>query len=150
MLQTAAREYPYTLYGAIWFSHFQDSFLVTSGSLYNETVIGQCLATYNLVNYSSGCERFDGVGYTVQYNYTALHAALLYEKLANEALARYGSNNSNISVETTIAPLPVTQIEQSIGAGMDSFLAWFLVSKFHITEVRLRAKHIHLFSLTVS
>jgi hypothetical protein len=128
MVQTIASQYPLTLYGAIWFTHFQDTEIGTDGNLYNETVIAQCRASTNLLNYSSDCSRFDGVGYTIQYNYTALHAALLFENLANQALARHGTNNSDINVETTIAPLPVTAVEQSIGAGMDSFLAWFLVS----------------------
>lgn len=79
-------------------------------------------------NFTSDCSRFSGVGYTIQYNYTALHAALLFEQIANEALARHGSKNMNINVETTILPLPVTPIERSVGAGLNAFLAWFLVS----------------------
>lgn len=118
-------------YGAIWFSHFQDSIRSSgNGSLYNESVIAQCgyLSLLTNYNYSSNCARFGGVGYVVQYNHTALHAALLFETLANEALVRHATSNPDFVVETSIAPLPVTTVESNIGAGEDAFLVWFLVS----------------------
>ena len=117
-------------YGAIWFSHFQSS--VTNGVMYNDTVINQCLFASTLGNYSSDCARFGGVGYTVQYNFTALHAALLYENVANEVLVRHATSNPNFTVETTIAPLPVTANESNLAVGDISFLVWFLVSCLNI------------------
>lgn len=68
------------------------------------------------------------MGYIVQYNFTAIHASLVFEGLATEALVRHGTKNTNISVETTIFPLPITKVEENIGAGTDAFLIWFLVS----------------------
>jgi hypothetical protein len=129
-LNVTSNSYPFSRYGAIWFSHFPDS--ITKGESYRDTVFTQCLATVELVNYSSDCTRFDGVGYTIQYNQTALHGALLFENLANEALVRHGSNISDIRVVTTIAPFPVTKIEERIGAGTDAFLVWFLVSSLSV------------------
>jgi hypothetical protein len=126
ILRDTASDHQSAKYGAIWFSHFKDS--ISNGKLYNETVIGQCLLLESSLNYTADCNRFNGVGYIVQYNYTALHAALLFEQIANEALARQGSKNMDIIVETTISPLPVTGVERSIGAGLNAFLAWFLVS----------------------
>jgi hypothetical protein len=90
----------------------------------------QCSATNQLLNYTTDCTKFNGVGYTIQYNFTAIHASLLFEKIANEALARRGTNNADITVEAIISPLPVTSIEESIGAGIDAFLAWFLVRTY--------------------
>ena len=106
-------------YGAIWFSHLQDS-VTGNNSLYNETVISQCKIASQLVNYSSDCARFGGVGYVIQYNFTALHSSLLYENLANEALVRYATINPDFEVETTIAPLPITAVESNIGASDDA------------------------------
>ena len=121
-------QYPYSMYGAIWYSHFQDS--LSNDASYNMEVTSQCSATNQRLNYTTPCNRFNGVGYTIQYNFTAIHASLLFEQIANEALARRGANNTDITIETIISPLPVTSTEERIGAGVDAFLAWFLVSSF--------------------
>ena len=128
MLYNTSRQNPYSRYGAIWYSHFQDS--MSNGTSYNMEVMAQCSATNYRLNYTSECTRYNGVGYTIQYNFTAIHASLLFELIANEALARHGANNADIKVETIISPLPVTSTEERIGAGVDAFLAWFLVSTF--------------------
>lgn len=128
MLNNTRSQHPYSTYGAIWFSHFQDS--TSNGTSYNLEVMTQCSATNQLLNYTTDCTKFNGVGYTIQYNFTAIHASLLFEKIANEALARRGTNNADITVEAIISPLPVTSIEESIGAGIDAFLAWFLVRAY--------------------
>lgn len=101
---------------------------MSNGTSYNSQIAAQCSVTNLLLNYSSECSRFNGVGYTVQYNFTAIHAALLFEQVANEALLRRGTNDNSITVETIVSPLPVTKMEEKIGAGIDAFLAWFLVS----------------------
>ena len=74
-------------------------------------------------------ENFQGIGYVVQYNFTGLHTAPLFQSLADQALARYATGNRDITITTTIAPLPITKIEQSFGEAEDAFLAWFLVSQ---------------------
>ena len=127
MLRATSSDHSYTAYGAIWFSHFQDS--LTNGTSYFLRTMAQCSATNDLLNYTTDCSRFQGIGYTVQYNFTAIHAALLFEQKANEALVRRGTSNVNIIVDTIISPLPVTRAEEKIGAGIDAFLAWFLVSE---------------------
>jgi hypothetical protein len=109
------------------------------GRPYRETVVGQCEMTSASLNYSSDCSRFGGVGYVVQYNYTAVHSALLYESIANEALVRHAMNNPNFIVETTIAPLPVTAVERTIGAPENAFLVWFLVSAAVLSQISSNA-----------
>lgn len=125
-LLTHSDVYESSKYGAIWFSHFQDS--MTNNAMFNESSVNRCMVASPLLNYSSSCNRFGGVGYTLQYNFTALHSAVLYEKLANEALVRHATTNPDFTVETTIAPLPTTAVESNIGAGENGFLVWFLVS----------------------
>ena len=128
MLNATSSEHAHTIYGAIWFSHFQDS--MSNGTSYSSEVSAQCVVTNQLLNYTAECSRFNGVGYTVQYNFTAIHAALHFEQVANEALVRRGTSDDTITVETIISPLPVTKVEEKIGAGIDAFLAWFLVSTY--------------------
>lgn len=83
-----------------------------------------------MLNYTTieDCQNFQGVGFVVQYNFTGLHTGPLYQSLADQALARYASNDPAIVIKTTIAPLPITQLETSFGQAEDAFLAWFLVS----------------------
>jgi hypothetical protein len=123
--------YPSSRYGAIWFSHLPDN-MTSNNSKYNETVITQCEYVYSIrpVNYTADCARFGGVGYVIQYNFTALHSALLYESLANEALVRHATSTPDFTVEMTIAPLPITAAENNLGSGQDGLFAWFLVSFF--------------------
>jgi hypothetical protein len=115
------------LYGALWFSHFQES-IMDDGRSYGEAVEQQCALASSFLNYTSDCAQFNGVGYVVQYNYTALHAALLYETLATEGIVRHATNDQAIVVEATIAPLPFTARESGIGKANNAFLVWFLVS----------------------
>jgi hypothetical protein len=95
----------------------------------------QCkYARYHLkLNYSD-CSKFGGVGYVIQYNYTALHSALLYESLANEALVRHATSNKKFKVETTIHPFPITAAEKRISAGENAFVTWFLVSEMTLQK----------------
>lgn len=126
-LSASSGSYANSKYGAIWFTHDQSS--VTNGRLYSESVIEQCSFISPRLTYSSDCARFGGVGYVIQYNFTAPHAALMYEALANEALVRHATtDNPGFTVEATIAPLPLTAVEDNIGAGEDAFTVWFLVS----------------------
>lgn len=123
-------------YGAIWFSHERTSVFADDGMPYDLNVTGQCKFLAPELNYTKECARYAGFGYVIQFNFTAIHASLLYETLANEALVRQATspmdifrrNTSALSVETTIAPLPVTAVEENVGAGEDAFAAWFLVS----------------------
>jgi hypothetical protein len=124
-----------SLYGAIWFTHFQDS-LLDDGRSYGDAVVSQCELASSFLNYTSNCSRFGGVGYVVQYNFTALHAALMYETLATEGIVRHATNNQDVVVEATVAPLPITAVESSIGEAEDAFLVWFLVSACIHAEAR--------------
>jgi ATP-binding cassette, subfamily A (ABC1), member 3 len=94
------------------------------------------------------CVRFrDG------YNHTGLHSAPLYHTLADQALLRNTLNNPDVIITTTIAPLPLTEIEEGLGDAQDTFTAWFLVmmsfpfiagayASFIVVERESKAKHL--------
>lgn len=100
------------------------------------------------------CERLrDGYGYVVQYNHTGLHSAPLYQALADQALLRNALNNPEVTITTTIAPLPITEIEERLGEAEDTFTAWILVvlsfpfiggayAAFVVLERESKAKHL--------
>jgi ATP-binding cassette, subfamily A (ABC1), member 3 len=128
------------------------------GTSYADTVISQCEQVSAQTNYSQvdDCKYFGGIGYIVQYNYTALHAAPLYQALADEALVRRATGNPNFTIEATIDPLPKTLKERSYGIVEDAvasdFAAWFLVvlsfpfisgafATFIVAERYSKAKH---------
>ena len=119
--------YANSKYGAIWFTHDESS-KINGGALYNDTVNFQCELIRSSLTYSRDCRKFGGIGYVIQYNFTSLHAALMYEAIANEALVRFATGSPDFKVQMTIAPLPVTSLENGIGAGEDAFTVWFLVS----------------------
>jgi hypothetical protein len=121
-------------FGAIWFNREYESVATSeSGSSLNvsDTILGTCrlLSGIGLFNYTSAaeCPRLTGISYLVQYNFTALHSAPLYQTLADQAIVRYATKNPKLIIETTIAPLPITKIEAGYGAAEDVFLSWFLV-----------------------
>lgn len=141
-------------YGGIWFTHEQQS-VMNDGSTYASEVISQCELISPHVNYSSqeNCVHYRGIGYVVQYNFTLLHVAPLYQAIADEAIVRHATSNSDFVIEATIAPLPVTLKERAFGKSEDGFSAWFLVilsfpfisgayGTFIVTERASKAKHI--------
>jgi ABC-type multidrug transport system fused ATPase/permease subunit len=89
----------------------------------------------------------------LQYNFTALHVAPLYQTLADEALVRQALNNDDFNIKCTIDPLPITKVEEGFGAAEDAFTAWFLVvlsfpfiagafATFIVDERESKAKHL--------
>lgn len=73
--------------------------------------------------------------------------------MADEALARLGTNNEDFNIQCTIAPLPQTKVEEGFGEGEDAFSAWFLVvlsfpfisgsfASFIVLERESKAKHL--------
>ena len=115
-------------YGAIWFTHEPGS-IMDDGTSYDDTVVSQCEQVSAQVNYSrvEDCRHHAGLGFIVQYNFSLLHGAPLYQALADEAIVRHVLGNQNFSIETTIAPLPSTLKEEWSNKADDAFTAWFLV-----------------------
>ena len=140
-------------YGAIWFTHEPGS-TMDDGTSYDETVVSQCEQVSAQVNYSrvEDCQHHAGLGFIIQYNFSVLHSAPLYQAIADEAIVRHVTNNQNFSIETSIAPLPNTIRESKASKADDAFTAWFLVvlsfpfisgafATFVVHERASKAKH---------
>ena len=146
--------YAATQYGAIYFTHDSSSLVDDNRtSSYNDKVVRTCRSRPG--NYTSDriCERFARIGYVIQYNYTALHVSPLYQSLADEALVREAHDDYGYNIQTTIAPLPFTSLEQNLGRAEDGFAAFFLVTlsfpfiagsfaSFIVKERESKAKHL--------
>jgi ABC-type multidrug transport system fused ATPase/permease subunit len=89
----------------------------------------------------------------IQYNYSALHVAPLFQSVADQALLRYATGNREIIISTTIAPLPITTLEQGVAAAENLLLVWFMImfifpfiaaafASFLVVERESKAKHL--------
>jgi hypothetical protein len=124
-----------TQYGALFFTHDTGSIVDGAGENYTDAVYAQCIS--NVANQlsptpepylnSTECLNYGGIGYIVRYNYTAIHAAPLYQSLADEAIVREALDDDEFKIKVTIHPLPLTKIESGLGAAEDAFVAWFLI-----------------------
>jgi hypothetical protein len=147
-------------YGALFFTHDKGSIVEGAGENYTDAVYAQCMANAAEQLPQSGpylnsaeCLNYGGIGYTVRYNYTAIHAAPLYQSLADEAIVREALDDDAFKIKVTIHPLPLTEIESGLGAAEDAFSAWFLIilsfpfitgsfATFVVAERLSKAKHL--------
>jgi ATP-binding cassette, subfamily A (ABC1), member 3 len=128
---------------------------MSDGDSYSDAVISQCTLIAQNVNYTrvEDCDHYGGIGYVIQYNFTALHVGPLYQAVADEAIVRHATKNPDFVIDATIAPLPITLREKAHGKAEDGFAAWFLVilsfpfiagayGTFIVTERYSKAKHV--------
>ena len=142
-------------FGALQFTHDRES--EVEGQNYSSLVIGNCtdsVAQYQQPFFDAvHCEKYGGVGYVINYNYTALHASLIYQALADEALMKEATNDGNLKISATVHPLPLTDAEVAFGKGENASNAWFLMvlsfpfiagtfATFIVTERASKAKHL--------
>lgn len=146
-----------TQYGALYFTHDTDSLVngdAETAVKYNDAVYTACVEREQD---PAECERFSGIGYTVSTNFTSLHAPLLYQAIADEAIIRSAIQNPDISINPAIHPLPITSAEEAYISGEDSFMAWFLLvvsfpfitgafGTFVVAERQSKAKHLQTVS----
>jgi ABC-2 family transporter protein len=146
--------YSASQYGAIWFTHDFTSTLSTDGApLYNDTVVEQCSANPGDYTTQNTCSRLGGIGYVIQYNFTALHVSPLFQSLADEALVKTYLNTTFFTAQVTIDPLPTTSAEENFAESNNALTPWFLVilsfpfitgafATFLVTERESKAKHL--------
>lgn len=148
VLTETASQHSGSQYGAIFFTHDSSS-VVNGATSYADTVESQCSQVAN----ESECQNTAGVGYVIQYNFTAFHISPTLQTLADQALARYSLNDPDFVIETSIDPLPFTKRERNVGKEDDAFPAWFLVilsfpfiggvfGAFIVQERESKAKHL--------
>jgi ATP-binding cassette subfamily A (ABC1) protein 3 len=147
--------YAASQFGALQFTH--DQLSETKQQNYTSLVVQSCADFVEAFQPSyfdaAYCESYGGVGYVVNYNFTALHASLVYQALADEALMQEALNDDQVTISATVHPLPLTDTEESLGQAEDAFSAWFLVvlsfpfiagtfATFVVTEKASKAKHL--------
>jgi ABC-type multidrug transport system ATPase subunit len=126
---------------------------IAVGMNYSEAVVATCLLQGGNYSTDANCRAYAGIGYLIQYNYTALHAAPLYQKLADEAIVREATGDEEFKIQSVIHPLPLTSSEDDIGNADDAFTAWFLIilsfpfisgsfATFVVQEKQSKAKHL--------
>ena len=103
-------------------SIMNDTDSVVTGQRYNDMVLQTCQKQTNSTSYN--CSAYEGLGYVVGVNFTALHASLLFQSLADEAIMRSALSDDEYEIQTTIHPLPLTKMEKGLKMSEDSFTAW--------------------------
>ena len=112
-----------------------------------------CLSVADSYLNTSECSNYGGIGYIIRYNYTMIHAAPLFQSLADEAIVREATNDDEFRIRTTIHPLPLTAVENELRESADAFSSWFLVTlgfpfilgafaTFVVAERQSKAKHL--------
>jgi ATP-binding cassette subfamily A (ABC1) protein 3 len=163
VLADSATVFAATQYGGIYFTHDNSSTvegngtegspLMPIGMDYADLVRLACVLRKGDYLDSDECDNYAGIGYVIRYNFTAMHATLLYQTLADEAIVKEALNDKDFRIKTTIHPLPQSYIEVAIGKGDDAFSAWFLVvlsfpfitgsfATFVLSERESKAKHL--------
>jgi ATP-binding cassette, subfamily A (ABC1), member 3 len=156
-LFATSNQYAASQYGAIWYTRGPNSTIVgTNNTSFADAVEAQCtLVVQTGLNYTTveDCSRFGGYGYVIQYNFSAVHIAPLFQAIADQALVRYAIGNPNVIISTTIAPLPITSVEEGYGAEENLRVVWFLImfvfpfiagafASFIVAERESKAKHL--------
>jgi ATP-binding cassette, subfamily A (ABC1), member 3 len=142
-------------FGALQFTH--DSLSQTDGQNYSSLAVSRCKKFLALIPQpfykEEYCEKYGGVGYVVNYNYTALHSSLIFQALADELLMKEATKDDDLTISANVHPLPLTKAEVNLGKAEDAFNAWFLVvlsfpfiagtfATFIVNERSTKAKHL--------
>jgi hypothetical protein len=153
---TASLPTDFPVFGGIWFSHEGNS-TITGSKEYGGEILDQCKAAASFLDYNASCGRFGGIGYVLQYNFTAIHGILVFENIATTAIGRLGANNTQLNVQTTISPLPISRLEENLFHGEHAMIAWFLLliafpfisgsfAVFIMNEKSSKTKHLQIVS----
>ena len=152
--------YQASQYAAVFYTH-DDSSVLGDGGLFNETVLANCSAAFglaesfgmSLMNNIEDCPLYTGLGYVIQYNFTAYHVVPTYMSVATEGIARSALGDDDFTIRATIHPLPLTAFEENAIETEDAFTAWFLLvlsfpfiagsfGTFVVVERESKAKHL--------
>jgi len=151
-LSVTAESYAASQYGALFFTH-DNSSTIDNGTSYSSAAVAACSERPGIFTSSPSCDLFGGIGYVIQYNFTAIHVAPLFQTLADEALVREALGTNELNIQCTIDPLPLTKNEAILSSSQDAYTAWFLVvlsfpfiagafATFVVSEKQSKAKHL--------
>lgn len=144
-----------TQYGGIYVTHdlSSTSAINLTSTNFSSASVQKCLANKGTYTTDSDCENHSGMGYVIQYNFTALHIAPLLQSFADEAIIREALNSDTFRIKTIVHPLPQTLEEESLGKAQNASTAWFLIilsfpfisgafATFVVAERESKAKHL--------
>ena len=101
--------------------------LLAQNLTYGELVEASCRRQQDDYKNPESCSWYKGLGYLIRYNFTALHAAPIFQAVADEAIIRHALNTSEFKIKASINPLPLTLFEKDAGANADAGAPWFLI-----------------------
>lgn len=159
--------YAASQYGGIFMTHdqysktqdlFSDSTNKTTEEQvsYAASVEDSCLENADDYLADSECALYGtGIGYTIAYNFTAIHVSPLYQALADEGIVREAIGSNTFRVSATIAPMKITKRESDYAEAIDAFNLWFLIvlsfpfimgtfATFIVSERESKAKHLQV------
>lgn len=152
-LADSANQFASTQYGGIYFTYDLSSKISGNDINFTDAIVEACLGNKGDYLNASECDNYAGIGYAIQYNFTALHATPLYQSLADEAIVREAIDDTDFKIQTVLHALPQTRLEEDIGKADDGFSAWFLITlsfpfitgafaTFVVAERESKAKHL--------
>lgn len=115
-----------SMYGALYFNRDMSSTIGNSSLHYNDVSYEACLIAGSNYRSLEQCKNFMGISYVVVTNFTAPHAPLLFQAIADEAIIN-DAIEEKISILASIHPLPTTSLEKSFTVAENSMLAWFVL-----------------------
>lgn len=142
-------------YGAVFFTHEVSSSISDSNTTYAEAVVQEC--TDSPFASQEACNKLAGLGFLIQYNFTALHSSPLFQALVDETLVNQYRAVTGVDeefvVDARIHPLPITKLEKGYSEAQDATTAWLLVvlsfpfiagsfASFVVAERESKAKHL--------
>ena len=94
-------------YGASYFTHDKYTNITdnATNSITNQSYSDLVEEVCNdLLDDSESCEAYKGIGYVVSTNFTALHASILFQAVADESIVRTALQSNDIDIKVTLHP----------------------------------------------
>ena len=116
-------------YGALYFTHDKYTNITdnATNSITNQSYSDLVEEVCNdLLDDSESCEAYKGIGYVVSTNFTALHASILFQAVADESIVRTALQSNDIDIKVTLHPLHFTKSEGRLKQASDAFSAWYV------------------------
>jgi hypothetical protein len=158
LLNQSSNVFDASQYGAIFLNHDSQSIIQSGGTINGSNLTLYGVARFQECSENSGdyldpreCQFYGtGIGYTVSYNFTALHSAVsesmlhsasvlakwlnecifiqpLFQVLGDEGIVRQALGRSAFTISAKVAPLKLTNFENSFAESAAATNLWFLI-----------------------